>query len=403
MEAIAPKECFGCGICAGICPVEDAIEMQINKYGFYKPVIDGSKCHDCGLCIDVCPAIYRPEMDGNKNDDVFGEYVNIYGGWVKNNQLRSEASAGGIARKLAHDLLSKRKIDGVLTVAPNKHNLLEPQPRLYTEKKDLRNMAKSLYLPTEYSQVVKYLSRHSGRYLVIGLPCQVAGLRKAEKNLKAKVILVDLFCGRMVSRLLTEGYIRLFTGEKLENLSIDYRDKTTGWYDFSISVENQLNNKVITREGFNKSVFGFLMNRRYFAQDSCLDCSYSYSGVSDITLGDFWESKYSEERKGVSLIVTRTECGDKILRICQDLSLFEVGILDVYSAQSHLVRNYKHSQSKLFSLLKGKQRLINKVATNLFLFSRNLKIVYWLYKVDSGIYGLVVKSLQLIKRFLRKK
>ena len=240
IEAVPAADCFGCGICAGICPTE-ALDMQIDRYGFYKPVTTESKCTNCGLCLDVCPAHSRPvakRTGSSKSDEVFGQYMGIYGGWAADEQLRQAGSSGGIAREMAYELLATAKVDGVLTIAPNEDNPMSPQPHLYTTKEDAKDIAKSLYLPTEYSQVVRYLLKNSGRYLVMGLPCQIAGIRKAEKYFKAEVILVDLFCGRMVSRLLTEGYIRLFTRENSKDLSVDYRDKATGWYTYSISIIN---------------------------------------------------------------------------------------------------------------------------------------------------------------------
>ena len=48
------KNCSGCGLCAGICPVNC---LRIYN-GFGK--IDEDKCIRCGLCYFVCPRTYLP-------------------------------------------------------------------------------------------------------------------------------------------------------------------------------------------------------------------------------------------------------------------------------------------------------------------------------------------------------
>ena len=54
MQVENKTNCTGCGACYNVCPV-NAITMQGDTYGFYKPVIDKSKCTNCGLCEKICP------------------------------------------------------------------------------------------------------------------------------------------------------------------------------------------------------------------------------------------------------------------------------------------------------------------------------------------------------------
>ena len=56
MEAVYTEKnmCSGCGACKDICPF-GAIEMELDKEGFYYPRINQYKCINCGLCTRRCP------------------------------------------------------------------------------------------------------------------------------------------------------------------------------------------------------------------------------------------------------------------------------------------------------------------------------------------------------------
>lgn len=47
------EDCCACGACYNICP-KNAIEMEIDDYGFKYPKINEDKCVGCGACKKVC-------------------------------------------------------------------------------------------------------------------------------------------------------------------------------------------------------------------------------------------------------------------------------------------------------------------------------------------------------------
>lgn len=74
------KKCTGCGACATVCP-KNAIEIKLNKNGFYAPVINENKCINCGLCKSVCIDTIKDKamgLNSNQNYIAASKNSNIF-------------------------------------------------------------------------------------------------------------------------------------------------------------------------------------------------------------------------------------------------------------------------------------------------------------------------------------
>lgn len=63
LNSSAQRNCTSCQVCAAVCPKE-AITIDLNPDGFYRPLVNESKCIDCGLCTTFvinsqCPSQLR--------------------------------------------------------------------------------------------------------------------------------------------------------------------------------------------------------------------------------------------------------------------------------------------------------------------------------------------------------
>ena len=91
---IDENNCTGCCLCQNVCPV-NAISMEESQEGFIYPHVDLVKCVDCGKCLNYCPT-ENPEYHNFPNPVCHA--INA------NNEIRKEASSGGIFSSFA-DLL----------------------------------------------------------------------------------------------------------------------------------------------------------------------------------------------------------------------------------------------------------------------------------------------------------
>lgn len=98
--------CTGCAACAAICH-NDSITMEPNSEGFLYPQIDSNLCNECGLCFGICPVNQKnsPETPGN---GVNGKKPSaVFAAWHLNESIRRGSSSGGIFSALAETVLRK--------------------------------------------------------------------------------------------------------------------------------------------------------------------------------------------------------------------------------------------------------------------------------------------------------
>lgn len=190
-----------------------------------------------------------------------------------------------------------------------------------------------------------------GKYAVTGLPCHIHGLRKAErldKRLRERVLLhMGLFCGRNPSFLQTEYLLYRWGVNTGDVARIDYRGN--GWPGIST---------VKLRSGGEKNCnhtdWTQIQQSCAFAQTRCLLCCDGTSELADISFGDAWLPELSNDRIGTSIIVARTQDGERILQKAlrsKKVHLKRVNALEVLRSQG-MMRFKKNSLSIRFLLFR---------------------------------------------------
>ena len=113
-------------------------------------------------------------------------------------------------------------------------NPLEPCPFIATTKEQILAASKSKYCPVPANLALRKIleSKNNDRFAVVGLPCHIHGIRKAEivnKALREKVVLhIGIVCeGGTFNFLGTEYRLKTMGITKRDVRKIDYRGK--GW------------------------------------------------------------------------------------------------------------------------------------------------------------------------------
>ncbi|WP_456081318.1 Coenzyme F420 hydrogenase/dehydrogenase, beta subunit C-terminal domain [Mediterraneibacter sp.] len=366
MKEICKKDdCTGCWACFNSCP-QSSIEMKMDEYGFYFPIIDETRCINCNLCKKICPSITLQPLRYPKK---------ALAAISKNAYDYRTATSGGIATSLTKKILSE---NGVVYGAVMGENLEVYHERITlldeTEKlkgsKYVQSLIKDCFLS------VKKDLFNGKRVLFIGTPCQCAGLRSFLRRDYKFLYVCDIICHGVPSIKMLNDHVRDVVGEREVN-KITFRDKE----GYCLSIFN-CGKCEYKRKGFlDLFCLGFL--KGLFFRESCYACKYATGKrIGDLTLGDFWGFDYKKERfpveirHGLSLILVNTEQGEALLSECaDDLILMQRDIGEAIDGNHQLnAPSSKHKNHDKFMKLYSKYGF--KKAADKTLFVEKIK--HWL-------------------------
>ena len=189
--------CMGCGSCASMCP-EGAISLVKDEaYGSFIAQIYSSRCIGCGICFAVCPGhaidvdkLSDKFLPDTLEDERLGPYLNCYIGHAADQQTRYEGSTGGMVTSILLYALESGMIDGALVASLPSDGTLTPKPYIARTTKEILESARSLYCPLPANLALREILDVPGRYAVVGIPCHLHGIRKAEcinKKLRRRI------------------------------------------------------------------------------------------------------------------------------------------------------------------------------------------------------------------------
>jgi Coenzyme F420-reducing hydrogenase, beta subunit len=185
---------------------------------------------------------------------------------------------------------------------------------LAASKEDLKRMKTSKYIQSDTGNIFLQMNRNH-KTLVIGLPCQIYGIRKLIKQYgrEEHFVLVDLFCRGVPSvhlwRKYREYLQRNYGLNKL--VRCNFRSKQTGWHKFSMEAFD-IAGKEYQKDVYHDLFYSFYLKNSCL-KESCYSCEFRHNRVySDIRLGDFWGSKYYSHEEGVSIVSIYTREGQEI-------------------------------------------------------------------------------------------
>lgn len=387
--------CIGCGACAAV--PQSPFRMTMDPDGKYQPVLDTSH-HDSPEGIDigsVCPFYAKDNEDTIARHEFqnayhynhkIGHFQALYASFVTNPDARNASSSGGIVTWLLVRLLRDNFIQGVIHVGPNTRDFDDVHFKYQVSKSEsqIRDCAKTRYYPVEMSRVLSTLESTSGHFAFVGLPCFVKSLNllgRKHRIIRDKIAFtIAIFCGHMKTKAFAESLSWQLGIPPQELANIDFRHKLSRRpaNKYGIQAESTSNVKMIAKKEY---VLGTDWGLGFFKPKACDFCDDIVGETADLSSGDAWLPKYSQDSRGTSLLVVRNPTLDEILLSGakdSDLNLQNVTPEEIIQSQAG---NFRHRHDGLAYRLalvddKGKWRPQKRVQPSRSHLSIKRKKIY---------------------------
>lgn len=355
--------CTGCGACAAACPA-GAITMREDSEGFFYPSVNKEACIGCFACERACPAdcVTPPAAE-----------TEAYYAFAKDAAICRSSSSGGVFTFLAQEILNRGGVvfgagfDQTFRVCHQRIEKPEEIPLLRTSKYVQSDLGDTL-------QQVRALLKAGRPVLFSGTPCQIAALRQFLGKDDENLFTQDIICHGVPSPEVWKDYLEQMHGAK-KIASVNFRDKTLGWNDFSMKVnyvDGTSYRELATKDPYERAFLANLTLR-----PSCYQCQYkTVARVSDLTLADYWgvEVVHPElkQQQGVSLVLVHSDKGKRLMQaVSDDLTIGETDLVrattmnhaTTHSVGWHPKRNefFKNRNGELLAPLT--ERLLRPTAT----------------------------------------
>lgn len=306
-----------------------------------RPVIDLGECDSCNRCLMICPGIEtivpanRSGVDGLKKQ--WGTILEMWEGHAADPEIRFKGSSGGLCTAVSLFCLEKGEAGGVLHVGADCERPLGNKTYMSISKKDLLERTGSRYSPASPCDGLRKIEIFPKPSVFVGKPCDIAGMRKAQKispELNRKIALsIGFFCAGTPSTLGTLNLLRNYKVDPTNVANLRYRGK--GWPGMA-TVQLKGEDKPSVKVSYKDS-WGFVQKYRPFRCYLCPDLTAEFA---DISVGDPWYRNISDDEHGRSIILIRTEVGRRIFREAMSSGYIVASIANpeiLYKSQSNLL------------------------------------------------------------------
>jgi len=287
--------CSGCGMCAGICPV-NCIEI-INGIG----KVDDDYCIRCGLCYYICPRTFLPtmsmHMEQTQCNEVeyhgqFGPYIDIFSARTKISDIKSVCQDGGIASSCLYYLFNSQQITMALG-ATMSEDPWRPMPFMLGSKEDVLISAGTKYVNNPNLSLLNAKKLINENYAIVGVPCQMQALLKSKLckfEFSKPVYRIGIFC--MESFSYEDGFLKICNLVNANESDVSKTDINKG------------NFFIYTNDGNEFSVP--IKEITHLARHDCKVCYDLTSESADISIGSIGSPS------GWNTVIIRTPEGKKL-------------------------------------------------------------------------------------------
>lgn len=309
--------CARTGTCVGICP-ENAISLDTGYY----PVLDESLCTECGVCGEVCPGgqvsfgeLSRQCFGGADSIDFDGQYRDLFIGHAVDDSVHAQATGGGIVTALAIMLLETGEVDGCVVTRMRPDAPWMGEAYIATTRAELMQSPGSRYTVIPLNTTLQTIRENKGRYAVVGLPCHIHGIRKAQSRdplLSRRIkVLLGIFCGGALEPVVVPELLRT---KKIPLDSIcNFEFRGGVWPGQMRAIFRDKPPQPVHYSNYKDGAYNYLIG--IYLPPRCQICYDGSNLFADIAVGDAWtrDEGGNYKYRAQSRVLVRTEQGRSII------------------------------------------------------------------------------------------
>ena len=297
--------CTGCGACAFKCP-KQCISMKEDAIGQIYPLIDSTNCIECYSCEKVCPIL---------NEPTFCQSKKAYAAWSNDKEERRTSASGGIAIEMYKYAIS----NGWLVVGAVQNKDFSVSHKMVSTYEELAAFKNSKYVFSDayavFSEIKSALNfKDNKKVLFIGLPCQVAALRKLFRD-NENLLLVEVVCHGTTPFSYLKQHIDILSSRYGKTATrMSFRDPILNTYTFTLTLYNKKGELFYAKRTKDGDTYQFGYHRAVSYRENCYQCRFAKpERNADITIADYHglglSAPCSFSARKVSLILENTSNG----------------------------------------------------------------------------------------------
>ncbi|AKB71753.1 hypothetical protein MSMAC_1863 [Methanosarcina mazei C16] len=305
--------CVSCEICVISCP-KKCIDIEY-KFGQFLPKVNSSVCIKCGVCLNSCPGIDIDPLNIRNQTAITEEMLDVepiesYTGYTNNLNIRQICTSGGLITSLAVELIRKKEFDGVFVLKFHSFRGESARLMLTDQIDEILNSSKSKYIPVSVYNVIMELKKRSNeKYVIIGTPCQISGIKKYLKTSSLNennLLFLGLFCDKTLNFNIVKYFEERYRKSNESMNKFEFRTKEKYGWPGNLKLYFDSGREVLVDRNERMRL------KSFFQLNRCLFCYDKLNMFADISFGDCY-IKGKEDLNGKSSIVVRTKEGSEIL------------------------------------------------------------------------------------------
>ncbi|MBN1918650.1 MAG: Coenzyme F420 hydrogenase/dehydrogenase, beta subunit C-terminal domain [Verrucomicrobia bacterium] len=316
-EVTSTGLCLGCGACVGVCrsgalwfPDELGDCVPRRRRGSLSDGDEWAYLGCPGRDVDF-PTLNQFCFGGQPPNPMLGHWRSLWVGYSGDPAVRRAGASGGVLTTIGLSLLEQKLVDGVIALGPDPERPYRSKPVIARTPDELKACAQSKYTVHPVLRVLAELRRtpDAERYAFVGLPCQIHAVRKlqAAGNPEVRKItwVLGSYCGNILQFGAVHNFLKLYGIDDLSRV-VDLQYRAGEWPGKM---------RVALDDGRVFEMPKFYANYLipFYILPRCLTCTDLAAEFADISGGDAWAPVYEERGKGYSLIVARSDKGQRLI------------------------------------------------------------------------------------------